>query len=343
MGKFLQFSSCTNVPPFQTSSLSTHTAMFGLLRTELLEVTCPRAIYTDNCLEDSIKNLIISYLSGHKEIWSNIIFQHLMSLAESLRADILWKKETDESITLSYRALERSFDYSEKCLNSFTSLFQESTNWLIKPMQAFIYSSRACLRRLSASSCKYGDKSAHGHRANTFINALRALFSPCINHKPPPDQKDTTRKWGVLIVTNVLLEECFRFQNLRQGTVFTNSVETAGRVNLSDYPRPQTCAYRFYGGKLALFEGKSQRADVMLSQSLTDCRGDAYTNRKRILTALVPLRLTLGLLPPVGLLERYNLQMYKPLVEALKTGNTGLYNQTRETYQALYIKAGVYF
>lgn len=76
-------------------------------------------------------------------------------------------------------------------------------------------------------------------------------------------------------------------------------------------------------GMLAVWDESFDRADTLLTAALGDCHAEYAGNRRRILTALVPIRMYMrGTLPTPALLERYGLQgPFEALAAAFKAGD----------------------
>lgn len=75
-----------------------------------------------------------------------------------------------------------------------------------------------------------------------------------------------------------------------------------------------------------MYEDSYQKANDSLSFALSMCPA-AYTgNRRRILQALIPVRLHLGILPSRQLLRKYGLEAeYGGIVDGLRCGNLRAY------------------
>jgi nuclear mRNA export protein PCID2/THP1 len=87
-----------------------------------------------------------------------------------------------------------------------------------------------------------------------------------------------------------------------------------------------------------------EEAEESLSYALRNCHRNAPRNRARILKYLVPVGLLLGRLPSPALQRQYPevLQQYEPLVEAMQTGDVGLFASTLRKQQTTFIQDGTY-
>ena len=87
-----------------------------------------------------------------------------------------------------------------------------------------------------------------------------------------------------------------------------------------------------------------EEAEASLSYASRHCHRSASGNKARILKYLIPVALLLGRLPSVSLRQQYPevLAPYEPLIQALKTGDVGLFNSTMAAQQTAFIKDGTY-
>jgi hypothetical protein len=88
----------------------------------------------------------------------------------------------------------------------------------------------------------------------------------------------------------------------------------------------QTVTYGYYAGLLAMFADDFNKANTSLSQAALTCNNAYTANMRRIIVALIPVRIfSTGHLPSRRLLIKYNLvKQYGDIVEAVRTGNVSL-------------------
>ena len=78
-----------------------------------------------------------------------------------------------------------------------------------------------------------------------------------------------------------------------------NVVEGPGAImdNLSYFPMCDVAMYKYYTGRLQMFEDKYEEARDSLSYALKCCPQASLKNRQRILAALAPVQMCLGVMP----------------------------------------------
>ena len=108
------------------------------------------------------------------------------------------------------------------------------------------------------------------------------------------------------------------------------------------FPMSQLVTYKYYTGLLALYDEQYGRANACLSYALEHCHADYEGNKRRILEALVPVRLLLGQLPSQKLLDRHGLQRYSGILEGVKTGNVTAFAHAMSAHREAFIASGVY-
>lgn len=66
-------------------------------------------------------------------------------------------------------------------------------------------------------------------------------------------------------------------------------------------------------------------------------------NKKLILSYLIPVKILLGKMPTQSLLQTYDLvSQFSPLINAVKSGNVSLFNETLSKNELFFIHQGIY-
>lgn len=135
------------------------------------------------------------------------------------------------------------------------------------------------------------------------VTLLQESFSRCLNDRREfqPDaslSQDGSKKAGVLYVVNQLFAMYFVLNTLRLCKNLLRPIESrklheAGRAG-------DLVTYRYYVGRLYMFEDQYELAESNLDYALQHCHKDATTNKKCILRYLVPVKMLRGRLPAVG-------------------------------------------
>jgi hypothetical protein len=104
---------------------------------------------------------------------------------------------------------------------------------------------------------------------------------------------------------------------------------------------------------MALMESRFEEAEKDLTFAFNNTPQSNTTNRRLILSYLVPVRLLLhqnrpsptrrAALPSAALLQKYKLDEFEKLVLGFRTGNVQLFDEALEENQDFYIKKAIYF
>ncbi|KAE9448768.1 hypothetical protein C3L33_19327, partial [Rhododendron williamsianum] len=95
--------------------------------------------------------------------------------------------------------------------------------------------------------------------------------------------------------------------------------------------------YMYYTGRLEVFNENFPAADHKLSYALTYCNPHREANIRMILKYLIPVKLSIGILPMISLLEKYNLVEYSNVVQAMRRGDLRLLRQALQEHEDHYI------
>ena len=104
-----------------------------------------------------------------------------------------------------------------------------------------------------------------------------------------------SKKAGVLPIVNELFSMYFRLNILRLCKNLIRPVET--RKLHQNAMMGQMVTYRYYCGRLNMFEDQHSAAEKNLDYAFRHCHQNAINNKRRILRYLVPIRLYRGKLP----------------------------------------------
>lgn len=234
----------------------------------------------------------------------------------------------------------RKVDAYEKyvaALPSFIKAFREDTDaWVVLPMHSVVHNLRAIAESADAELV------AINKRAEKLADAgdqLRKCFSVSLQ---APGNKE--KKLAALDVVNVSIKIYFRLNTLRLCKNLTRTVESRQFADFDMFPASQKVTYKFYKGRLAVFDEDYQEAEESLSYALRHCHRGAINNKARILKYLLPVQLVLGRLPCQRLMVEYSsaLGQYAPLVTALRDGNVAEFNSAMNTNQFKFIAEGTY-
>lgn len=171
---------------------------------------------------------------------------------------------------------------------------------------------------------------------------LKLAFTFCVtDRKSIRDQE--SKKSGFLHIVVVLFKTYFQLNTLRLCKNIIKSITRPGFVGEEDcFAKSDLVTYKYYVGRLYMFEDNYAEAEAALSWSLRHCHARNPANKVRVLNYLVPVKLARGRLPTPALLRRYGLAHFEGLVGALRRGDLRGFNRALDAHQALFIAHGTY-
>ena len=175
---------------------------------------------------------------------------------------------------------------------------------------------------------------------NTFAGFLigrltNIIFIP--EYRPgSPFDEEGSKKAGVLTIVNTLFAIYFRLNTLRLCRNLLRPVES--RKLHEKAKMSEMVTYRYYVGRLFLFEDQYVLAEENLDFAFQHCHKSSVHNKRCILRYLVPVKLYRGLLPSSKLLSKYNLQEFVPIVDGVRTGDLRTFHDGLVKYQDLFIQ-----
>lgn len=89
-----------------------------------------------------------------------------------------------------------------------------------------------------------------------------------------------SKRWGALDVVIQLFKLYFRLNNLKLCKTLTKHVETAHFIPLEQFPMSQQVTYRYYVGRLAMFDGDYARAEAALAFAFLRCTKRSQKNKR---------------------------------------------------------------
>ncbi|KAH0878093.1 hypothetical protein HID58_065487 [Brassica napus] len=115
------------------------------------------------------------------------------------------------------------------------------------------------------------------------------------------------------------------------------SIETARIFDYEEFPRRDKVTYMYYTGRLEVFNENFPAADTKLSYALQHCNPKRERNIRMILKYLIPVKLSLGIIPKDELLQKYNLHEYMNVVQALRKGDLRLLRHALQEHEDRYV------
>ena len=238
------------------------------------------------------------------------------------------------------------FDAQSRLHSALNHNFGSSTgNWLVLALQKTCRNTHhLAVQADEVASVEAGGRNDHS-RLQGAVTLLQESFSKTLNDRKEfdpraPLDEHGSKKAGVLFIVNQLFAMYFRLNTLRLCKNLVRPVEsrnlhTSGKMG-------EMVTYRYFVGRLNMFEDQYDEAEGNLDYALQHCHKAAIKNKRLILTYLVPVKLLRGRLPTTHLLQKYSLHEFVPLVEGIRTGDLRTFNDGLLKYQNLFITRGTY-
>jgi len=179
------------------------------------------------------------------------------------------------------------------------------------------------------------------------LNSLMKGFTVVAKDRTPVTTP-TSKKLALFAVVNVLFKMYFKLNTLQLCSKLIELVEKKDRDggsimdNLHYFPVCDVVTYKYYFGRLKMFEDRYEEARECLRFAFRHCPRSELRNRQRILISLVPIEMCLGTFPSEHMARIYKLDVLVHLGNAAKQGDLRTFNSLFEEHQRTFIRLGVY-
>ncbi|KAM0969795.1 hypothetical protein FF1_017999 [Malus domestica] len=225
-----------------------------------------------------------------------------------------------------------SYQAYEKSANAFIQEFRNwDTAWALPALYVIAYEIRVLAERADKELASNGKSPEKLKGAGSF---LMKVFGVLAGKGP--------KRVGALYVTCQLFKVYFKLGTVHLCRSVIRSIETARIFDFEEFPKRDKVTYMYYTGRLEVFNENFPAADQKLSYALEHCNPQREANIRMILKYLIPVKLSLGILPSDWLLEKYNLVEYRNVVQALKRGDLRLLRRALEEHEDRFLRSGVY-
>ncbi|MQL71942.1 hypothetical protein Taro_004244 [Colocasia esculenta] len=227
----------------------------------------------------------------------------------------------------AYNAFERSANSS-----AFLQEFRNwESAWALDPLYTIAYEIRILAEKADWELSSHGKNPEKLKAAGSF---LMKVFGALAGKGP--------KRVGALYVTCQLFKIYFKLGTVHLCRSVIRSIETARIFDFEEFPLRDKVTYMYYTGRLEVYNENFLAADQKLMYALSHCDVRREANIRMILKYLVPVKLSLGILPKTRLLEKYNLVEYASVVQALKRGDVRLLRHALLDHEDRFLRSGVY-
>ncbi|KAK4487260.1 hypothetical protein RD792_006136 [Penstemon davidsonii] len=230
------------------------------------------------------------------------------------------------------RNLVESYLAFEKASNAFIQEFRNwDSAWALEALYVVAYEIRILAERADVELASIGKSPEKLKGAGSF---LMKVFGVLAGKGP--------KRVGALYVTCQLFKIYFKLGTVHLCRSVIRSIETARIFDFEEFPVRDKVTYMYYTGRLEVYNENFPAADHKLSYALTHCTERKEANIRMILKYLIPVKLSIGILPKTSLLEKYNLNEYSDVILALKRGDLRLLRHALHEHEDRFLRSGVY-
>jgi len=220
------------------------------------------------------------------------------------------------------------------CIQSFVKALQadKDDNWALPIMYGLILDLKYLASKVETT---YKTENTTYEKA---ADSIMSCFRVCASDGRAA--KGVSKKWGMMFLVNQLFKIYFKIGNLHLCKPLIRAIDSS--TNKDEFPLAQQVTYKYYVGRKAMFDSNYVQADEHLSFAYENCHKQKRNNLRSILIFLVPVKMLLGKLPPLQLLEDHNLHQFADVSIALKNGNLKALNAALTKHEKFFIHTGTY-
>ncbi|KAJ4708635.1 Enhanced ethylene response protein 5 [Melia azedarach] len=220
----------------------------------------------------------------------------------------------------------------EKSANAFLQEFRNwESSWALEALYVIAYEIRVLAERADRELASNGKSPEKLKAAGSFLMKVFGVLAG-----------KGSKRVGALYVTCQLFKIYFKLGTVHLCRSVIRSIETARIFDFEEFPKRDKVTYMYYTGRLEVFNENFPAADQKLSYALMHCNPQSEANIRMILKYLIPVKLSIGILPKDWMLEKYNLVEYRNIVQALRRGDLRLLRHGLQEHEDRLLRSGVY-
>ncbi|ESW26657.1 hypothetical protein PHAVU_003G137300 [Phaseolus vulgaris] len=228
--------------------------------------------------------------------------------------------------------LLEAYNAFEKTANAFIQEFRNwESAWALDALYVIVYDIRVLAEKADKELASSGKSPEKLKGAGS---VLMKVFGTLAGKG--------SKRVGALYVTCQLFKIYFKLGTVHLCRSVIRSIETARIFDFEEFPKRDKVTYMYYTGRLEVFNENFSAADYKLSYALKYCNPQSTANIRMILKHLIPVKLSIGILPKSSLLEKYNLLEYINIVQALRRGDLRLLRRALQDHEDRFLRSGVY-
>ncbi|XP_004493497.1 enhanced ethylene response protein 5 [Cicer arietinum] len=225
-----------------------------------------------------------------------------------------------------------AYNAFEKTANAFVQEFRNwESAWALEALFVIVYEIRVLAEKADRQLASNGKSPEKLKGAGSLLMKVFGILAG-----------KGAKRVGALYVTCQLFKIYFKLGTVHLCRSVIRSIETARIFDFEEFPKRDKVTYMYYTGRLEVFNENFPSADSKLSYALKHCNPQHEANIRMILKYLIPVKLSIGILPNHRLLEKYNLLEYGNIVQALKRGDPRLLRCALQDHEDWFLRSGVY-
>ena len=235
-----------------------------------------------------------------------------------------------------------AFNHQCNLIQVFERMFktQKEDNWGLPMMNVLIKD--LYFLALKADIIAVANGEMAGSKIDACADMLMKVFRVCASDSRTG--LEFTKRWGLMPIINLLFKCYFKTNkmNLCKPLILAIESNVANKDIKDLFPISERVTYNYFVGMKHMYENEFKGSEKCLTFAFQNCLSSCMGNKRKILICLIPVKMTLGFMPNISILKKYNLQEFENVVEAVKKGDIKLLNDTIDKHSAFFIKAGVY-
>ncbi|KAK9760439.1 hypothetical protein K7432_015518 [Basidiobolus ranarum] len=176
-------------------------------------------------------------------------------------------------------------------------------------------------------------------KATDAARILSRTFNMIISDRAPFEE---SKKPAIYFVTNLAFKVYFNLNTIRLCQTFINNIQKA-KLSVENFPISQQVTYRYYVGRLYLYQHLIKQAESELDFAFRRCPSEMRKNRKLIFLYLAIAKIIRGRPPTYELLAKYGYTEHLgELIRAIGKGDFQSFERCLETKLDWFLSTGNY-
>mmetsp|Transcript_21085 Transcript_21085/g.52427 ORF Transcript_21085/g.52427 Transcript_21085/m.52427 type:complete len:402 (-) Transcript_21085:144-1349(-) len=232
------------------------------------------------------------------------------------------------------RRWEEAYTALTNTVQAFVKDFKnQETAWSLAALMELVKACRELADKTDAAAVAAGKKATKLHDSGALLMLV---------YRNTTNTSVKSKKAASLFLVIMLFKIYFKLNTLHLCKNLIAAVNLPAFPAFDSFPMAQKVTYSYYVGRLAVFDDDYTRAEQNLNYAFEHCSARHPHNKKLVLRYLVPVKLILGKCPTRRLLDKYALDEYKDVVEAVKRGNVRALNDALQHFQVVFIMQGTF-